>query len=282
MKAERTFVTLDNMTRAAPKIWQFVAKYTAKSLFCHGVDGDIAMAKNSRRVFADASSPTKKRPKKGTHIAFDDKCKLITPDNAALYVPPAPRAQVVALANWESAPTFVLDEQLGEGFSKASADRLLNKCNPFLSGKRRALSDDISSETPTVSTDCSTIPEIENEDQELDVVEEEETVIDEQETVTLNEQTSGAIQCETTDTSLVDSQTLQTSAVELEMKKQVPRWVCVGHGRYVRCDDEQIPKASSNQKTETPWTVRWVQVGYGRYEKCYGNGAKFEKAVPTN
>ena len=155
MKAKFSLVALAKVTRAALKLWKRVAKYTTTPLLSQGVDGDMAMAQDSRRVF-DARASNEQRP----HIAFDDKLKLITPDEATLYSPPASPTKVVALANWETAPTFVLEDHLGNGFPKVSADRLLNKCNPFLSGKRRARSDDdTTSDAPTASTDGSTAPE---------------------------------------------------------------------------------------------------------------------------
>ncbi|GMF22332.1 unnamed protein product [Phytophthora fragariaefolia] len=125
----------------------------------------MSMAKNSRRHFADAAGLSdKKGLEQRKHVAFEDKYKLITPEKAARYVAPPRNVRVVALANWESAPTFVLDDHL---FPDVSTDRLLNKCNPFLSGKRRALSEDIASDTLTVSTDCSLAP---TEDQELYII----------------------------------------------------------------------------------------------------------------
>ncbi|KAG7380320.1 hypothetical protein PHYPSEUDO_007292 [Phytophthora pseudosyringae] len=280
MKVDGPFLrmrTLAEMTRAALKIWQFVAKYTTKPLLCQGVEGDMAMANNSRRKsFADESLPTKKDgADKGEHIAFDDMCKLIKPDKAALYTPPTPqRVQVVALANWESAPTFVLDEHLGKGFPKASTDHLLNKCNPFLSGKCRANSEDVASEAPTVSTNCSTIPE--NDVEELDIVEEE---ADKKESAALEEETCETqieqvpIECESTVADQLESKPVQESGVdEAEPKKQTPRWVCVGHGRWIKCNGVQASTVSSSPQTENSWAVRWVQVGYGRYTKFYVNG----------
>lgn len=283
MKVEGSFFrirTLVKMTRAALKIWQSVANYTTKPLLCQGVEGDVAMVKNTRRVFA---APAKKE--KGKHIAFDDKCKLITPDKAVLDAPPEPQVQVVALANWEAAPTFVLDEHLGTGFPKASTDRLLNKCNPFLSGKRRAQSaDDLASEAPTVSTDFSTISEDDVEDQELDVVKEEVDAIEEKEPITLDDQTNDAkvelvsTQCESS------NKTAQyVGAIEAKSKKQAPRWVCVGHGYFIKRGADQMPKVDLSQKTETSsTTVRWVQIRHGRYTKYYINGETWEKAIATN
>ncbi|KAL7692368.1 hypothetical protein Plhal304r1_c006g0022721 [Plasmopara halstedii] len=97
---------LTKMTNAARKVWKAVVRYTAKPLLCQGVGSDMAMARNSRREeFKDA---TKIGSKKQQHIAFDDMCKLVKPDTAPLYpIPASPRCQVVALANWETAPTFV-------------------------------------------------------------------------------------------------------------------------------------------------------------------------------
>ncbi|GMF19462.1 unnamed protein product [Phytophthora lilii] len=263
--------TLAKMTRAALKIWQFVARYTTKPLLCQGVEGDMAMAKNSRRVFATADVPAKAGEEPRNHIAFDDKCKLLTPEKAALYTPPAPQLQVVALANWESAPTFVLDGHLGKGFPKASTDRLLNKCNPFLSGKRSVQrDDDISSEASTVTTDCSTIPENDLEDHELDIVEEEVDIVEEEKPLTL-EQHSQADDC-TADPIVNECDSNVGGLIRSFQKntkpkthKQELRWVCVGHGRYVKKVTAQAPKPSLSKETETTQTVRWVQVGHGRY-----------------
>ncbi|KAK1932072.1 hypothetical protein P3T76_012572 [Phytophthora citrophthora] len=281
MKVEGTFLrmrTLAQMTRAALKIWQFVAKYTTKPLLCQGVEGDMAMAKNSRRKsFADASIPVKNGINNEDHIAFDDMCKLIKPDKTAIYTPPtSQRVQVVALANWESAPTFVLDDYTGNGHSKASTDRLFNKCNPFLSGKRRANSEDLTSEAPTVSTDCSTIPEYEIG--ELDIVAEETDNMEEEKPSVMEEGTSetkvepNVKESEESLTNEPKSDILAPKSA-VEPKKQTAQWACVGHGSWVKAGEEESPKirSSSNRKTENPWKVRWVQIGYGRYSKYYIN-----------
>ncbi|KAG2788927.1 hypothetical protein JG687_00003776 [Phytophthora cactorum] len=277
MKVEGTFFQMKaiaQMTRAALRIWQFVIKYTTKPLLSQGVEGDLALANNSRRKsYAKASIPTKKNgADSDKHIAFDDMCKLVKPDKVALYTPPT--SQVVALANWESAPTFVLDEHLHNGFPKASTDRLLNKCNPFLSGKCRANSEDLTSEAPTVSTDCSTISE--NTVEELAIVEEEVNDIEEKEPVPLKEENceTEAEQVSSESEGLInelESESAQQTAGE---KKQTPRWV---RGRWVKCNAEQTSTVSSSPKTEILWKVRWVQVGYGRYTKNYVNGETGEK-----
>ncbi|KAF1784525.1 hypothetical protein GQ600_9161 [Phytophthora cactorum] len=217
MKVEGTFFQMKaiaQITRAALRIWQFVIKYTTKPLLSQGVEGDLALANNSRRKsFAKASIPTKKNgADSDKHIAFDDMCKLVKPDKVALYTPPTS----------QSAPTFVLDEHLHNGFPKASTDRLLNKCNPFLSGKCRANSEDLTSEAPTVSTDCSTISE--NTVEELAIVEEEVNDIEEKEPVPLKEEN-----CET--------------KLSKFLKKQTPRWV---RGRWVKCNTEQTSTYTKN------------------------------------
>ncbi|ETL29283.1 hypothetical protein F442_17933 [Phytophthora nicotianae P10297] len=282
MRVEGTFFRMKSiaqMTRAALRIWQFVIKYTTKPLLSQGVEDDMAMAKNSRRKsFAGASLPTKKNgAEMEEHIAFDDMCKLVQPDKTALYTPPtSQRIQVVALANWESAPTFVLDEHLHQGIPKASTDRLLNKCNPFLSGKRRANSEDLTSEAPTVSTDCSTIPE--NAVEELDIVEEEVDDIEEKEAAPIKTDI-----CETkveqvpTESEGAVDQSESKLAQQQTDKKKASRWVWAGHGRWVKHNAEQTPTDTSSAKAENLWTVRWVQVGYGRYTKYYVNGETREK-----
>ncbi|POM80986.1 Methylmalonyl-CoA carboxyltransferase [Phytophthora palmivora] len=263
------------MTHVALKIWQFVAKYTTKPLLCQGVEGDMAMAKNARRVFPDESAQVEE----GTHIAFDDKCKLITSDKAMLYTPPTPRVQVIALANWEFAPTFALDEHLVKGFPEASTDRLLNKCNPFLSGKRRARSEDLTSNAPTVSTDCSTIPE--NDVEELDAVEEEADL--EKKTFEQEEEACEADQVPSPyESNVLINRSDSDSSADGKQKIPIPRWICVGHGRYVKCDAKRTSTIRISQKTEPSWTVRWVQVGYGRYTKYYVNGDTGEKVVANN
>ncbi|KAG6620009.1 Methylmalonyl-CoA carboxyltransferase [Phytophthora cinnamomi] len=290
MKVDDTFLrmkTLAKMTRAALKIWQIVARYTAKPVLCQGVEGDMAMAKNSRREFADAdtcSLSAKEGLEQRQHIAFEDKCKLITPEKAALYAAPPSRVQVVALANWESAPTFVLDDHLGEGFPEVSTDRLLNKCNPFLSGKRRALSDDITSEAPTVSTDSSTIPENDVEDQELSVVEEEEAdVADDQEPTTAcvpigeNVATDEDItECKSIVADLVTISVSADKAEPKKKKKRTVRWVCVGNGRYIKRGSGSTSVTESKvrlqPKAATSPTTRWVQVGHGSYKRIIVNG----------
>ncbi|KAG1703950.1 hypothetical protein DVH05_006956 [Phytophthora capsici] len=280
MKVEGTFLrmrTLAQMTRAALKIWQFVAKYTTKPLLCRGVEGDMALAKNSRRT----SIPVKTNGiNDEDHIAFDDMCKLIKPDKTTIYTPPtSQRVQVVALANWEAAPTFVLDDYTGNGHSKASTDRLFNKCNPFLSGKRRANSEDLTSEAPTVSTDCSTIPEYEIG--ELDIVEEEAGNVEEEKPVTMEEATSETKAEQIVDESEINKE-LRTNEPDSDipvlesgakLKKQTPQWVCVGHSSWVKAGVEESPKLNltSSRKTGDSWKVRWVQVGYGRYSKYYIN-----------
>ncbi|KAI9922671.1 hypothetical protein PsorP6_001835 [Peronosclerospora sorghi] len=130
---------------------------------------------NARRDF----NPVPEKEEEKTHIAFEDKCKLLEPEQAMLCTPSAPRIQVVALANWERATTFVLDDHLQTNFPNVSADRLLNKCNPFLSGKRRVQKDDgdIGSEAPTTSTACSTLSENDGEEHELNMVEKEEHAV---------------------------------------------------------------------------------------------------------
>ncbi|KAL3672248.1 hypothetical protein V7S43_002908 [Phytophthora oleae] len=285
MKVEGTFLrmrTLAQMTRAALKIWQFVAKYTTKPLLCQGVEGDIALAKNSRRKsFADTSISAKKREEE--HIAFDDMCKLIQPDKTAIYtLPTSQRVQVVALSNWESAPSFVLDDYTGNGLPKASTDRLLNKCNPFLSGKRRANSEDLTSEAPTVSTDCSTIPEYDIG--ELDIVEEEAGNVEEKpvEMVTSKPNVGQVVaECESNEANLINDPKGDTPDPKsaAETKKQTPQWVCVGHGSWVKAGVDQSQKNSSSPKTENFWKVRWVQVGYGRYSKYYIHEETGEKVA---
>ncbi|EEY57428.1 uncharacterized protein PITG_11278 [Phytophthora infestans T30-4] len=285
MKVECTFFRMKSiaqMTRAALKIWQFVIKYTTKPLLSQGVDGDMALARNSRRKSFDGARLSTK--KNGTvdenHIAFDDLCKLVKPDNAMLYTPPtSQRVQVVALANWESAPSFILDGHLHQGFPKASTDRLLNKCNPFLSGKRRANSEDLSSEAPTVSTDCSTIPE--HIVEELDIVEEEEDGVKEKEPIPLKTEA-----CETKVEQAPSSGTFQFESKSAQQKthekKQTQRWVCAGHGQWVKCNAEQsFTTVSLDTNTENLWKVRWVQVGYGRYTKYHVNGKTGEKITCT-
>ncbi|CAI5733971.1 unnamed protein product [Hyaloperonospora brassicae] len=247
MKAKFSLAALAKVTRAALKLWKRVAKYTTTPLLSQGVDGDMAMAQDSRRVF-DARASNEQRP----HIAFDDKLKLITPDEATLYSPPASPTKVVALANWETAPMFVLDDHLGNGFPKVSADRLLNKCNPFLSGKRRARSDDdTTSDAPTASTDGSTAPEsgVKIRDlvqDEVDPVEERSSDIQRGLRLELNEvdpveeggfDTQRELRLDATEEQV--SRSFDTSATEnvVSAKKPSKRtslWVCVGHGRYIK------------------------------------------------
>ncbi|KAE8961912.1 hypothetical protein PR001_g29888 [Phytophthora rubi] len=271
--------TLAKMTRAALKIWQIVARYTSKPLLCQGVEGDMAMAQNSRRLIADADSLSDKTGVgQRQHIAFEDKCKLITPEKAALYAAPPSRVQAMALANWESAPSFVLDDHLGEGFPRVSSDRLLNKCNPFLSGKRRALSDDIASEAPTVSTDCSAAPENDTEDQELSVVEEESDVVDELEPITPDAPSDKDVtKCKSSVAAPTASDEARPDGVEPKRKKKTFRWVCVANGRYIKREAESTqsvsPKVCSKPKAATLSTTRWVQVGHGHYKKIIVNGA---------
>ena len=231
MKVKSSPASFVKMIRAALKMWQCVAKYTTKPLLSQGVEGDVAMAKNCRRL---SNVPGKKDQR--TNIAFEDKTKLITPERVVVHTLSAPRVRVVALANWEAAPTFVLDEHVENNFSMVNTDGLLNKCNPFLSGKCRAHSDDdIVSEAPTVLTDCSAVPENDVESQKLDFVEEE-----------VNEKTISA----TLETQAREGQGDQvsrqgndlTTATILRNKntpnvkrnKPTSRWICVGYGRYVK------------------------------------------------
>ncbi|CAI5737490.1 unnamed protein product [Peronospora destructor] len=242
MKVKTSPASFVEMIRAALKMWQCVAKYTTKPLLSQGVEGDMAMAKNCRRSF---NIPGRKEQR--VNIAFEDKIRLITPEKVIFYTPSAPRVRVVALANWEAAPTFVLDEHLGSSFPKVSADRLLNKCNPFLSGKRRAHSDDdILSEAPTVLTDSSAIPESDVDGQKLDFVEEE--VKEKKISVTLENQTREAKvdqvfhQCDDPNTTKIrrNKNTQDTKPV-----KQTSRWICVGYGRYIKRAVKQTPKIIS-------------------------------------
>ncbi|EGZ24469.1 hypothetical protein PHYSODRAFT_487184 [Phytophthora sojae] len=283
MKVDDTFLrmkTLAKMTRAALKLWQIVARYTTKPLLCQGVEGDMAMAKNSRRVFADADICSLSAFERGVeprqqHIAFEDKCKLITPEKAALYAAPPSRVQVVALANWESAPSFVLDDHLGKAFPRVSSDRLLNKCNPFLSGKRRALSDDIGSEAPTVSTDCSAAPENDSEGLELSVVKEELDVIDDLEDI-VPATPSDEESSEDSATKEEVSTECKSSVVASVDEPKKFRWVRVGSGRYIKRGTESTvpvsPKVSSKPKSASVPTTRWVQVGHGRYKRIVASG----------
>ncbi|KAE9013029.1 hypothetical protein PF010_g9180 [Phytophthora fragariae] len=282
MKVEDTFLKmkmLAKMTRAALKIWQIVARYTSKPLLCQGVEGDMAMAQNSRRVIADADSLSDKTGvEQRQHIAFEDKFKLIMPEKAALYAAPPSRVQAMALANWESAPSFVLDDHLGEGFPRVSSDRLLNKCNPFLSGKRRALSDDIASEAPTVSTDCSMTPENDTEDHELSVVKEESDVVDELEPIAPHAPSDEAVTtCKSSVAAPTASDEARLDGVEPKRKKKTSRWVCVANGRYIKREAESTQSVSqkvcSKPKAATLSTTRWVQVGHGHYKKIIVNGA---------
>ncbi|CEG46730.1 uncharacterized protein PHALS_03415 [Plasmopara halstedii] len=210
------------------KVWKAVVKYTTKPLLCQGVDSDMAMAKNSRREeFKDAS---KFGSKKQQHIAFDDMCKLVKQDTAALYALPAsPRCQVVALANRETAPTFALDDHSTHDFSKASADKLLNKCNPFLSGKHRAKSEDLASEAHTVSTDCSTI-------QEKDVVE-SNVVKEDVEIKEMRESTTklSVFARDHNYASLIHQ--FENMSVQAYAEEHNSHWESVGYGRWVKCTD---------------------------------------------
>ncbi|CAH0482169.1 unnamed protein product [Peronospora belbahrii] len=223
------------MFRTALKMWQNVVKYTTKPLLSQGVEGDVAMAKNSRRVFNGS-----RKKEEETHIAFEDKIKLITPDKVMLQTLSVPSVPVVALANWEAAPTFVLDKHLWQTFPKVSTDRLLNKCNPFLSGKGRAQSDDdIASETPTVSTDCSAVPDndVVDDGQKVGIV--NENVIQEKTSIiTLEQQVCGPM------VEKVSTQCNESNVMEMmrnykaqcirPRKTQSSRWICVGYGRYVK------------------------------------------------
>lgn len=200
------------------------------------------MAKNTRRSF---NAPGKIEQR--INIALEDKMRLITPEKVICHTLSAPRVRVVALANWEAAPTFVLDEHLGKSFPKVSADRLLNKCNPFLSGKRKVRrDDDIVSEAPTVSTDCSAIPESDVKGQKVDFVEEE--VKEKKLSVTPEKQmrevkvTQVSRQCN--DPNMVKIQRNKNSQ-DIKPYKQTSRWSCVGYGRYVKCAVEQKPKVIS-------------------------------------
>ncbi|KAE9344349.1 hypothetical protein PF008_g9266 [Phytophthora fragariae] len=200
------------------------------------------------------------------------------PEKAALYAAPPSRVQAMALANWESAPSFVLDDHLGEGFPRVSSDRLLNKCNPFLSGKRRALSDDIASEAPTVSTDCSMTPENDTEDHELSVVKEESDVVDELEPIAPHAPSDEAVTtCKSSVAAPTASDEARPDGVEPKRKKKTSRWVCVANGRYIKREAESTQSVSqkvcSKPKAATLSTTRWVQVGHGHYKKIIVNGA---------
>uniref|UniRef100_A0AAV1VFH1 Uncharacterized protein n=1 Tax=Peronospora matthiolae TaxID=2874970 RepID=A0AAV1VFH1_9STRA len=226
MAVKFSFKALAKVTRAALKIWHRVAKYTTKPLLSQGVDGDMAMAQDSRRVF-----DTRAQLERRTHIAFDDKLKLLTPDEATVYPPPASPTKVVALANWEAAPTFVLDDHLGNGFPRVSADRLLNKCNPFLSGKRRARSDDdTTSDAQTASTDGSIVLEngVKTRDDGTDEVD-----IAEKRGSSTHQKVAMQAKGEQISAPCFDA----CAKEDVEAAKPSKRpscWVCVGHGRYVK------------------------------------------------
>ncbi|CAH0491428.1 unnamed protein product [Peronospora farinosa] len=233
MKVKFSPASFVKMIRAALKAWQCVAKYTTKPLLSQGVEGDVAMAKNCRRSF---NVPGKKEQR--INIALEDKIKLITPEKVIFYTLSAPRVRVVALANWEAAPTFVLDEHLRNSFFQENADGLLHKCNPFLSGKRRAHSDDdIVSETPTVSTDCSVIPESDVESQKLN-----EEVKEKKISVTLETQTRKVKadqvyhQCNDVNTAMIQR---NKNFHDTKPNKHTSHWMCVGYGRYIKQAVEQ-------------------------------------------
>ncbi|KAG7397820.1 hypothetical protein PHYBOEH_012082 [Phytophthora boehmeriae] len=280
---------LAKMTRAALKIWQFVARFSTKLTLCQGLEGDLMMAKNSRRVSVD-KTPFNNDSEKEPSIAFDDKRKLINPE-MSLFIP-GPQVQVVALADWESAPTFVLDEQWGKRVPVASKDSLLNKCNPFLSDnrsiKRLQLKDyDNMSEAPTMSTDCSSIPESsvdtdEMEDHQEGIEDKEEVVpvtADDNIAYPMNSDESVGAgifrQSERCKRFFLEGHGLTDAALEQSTAKQAKsvnrssRWVCVGHGRYAKVDSQEQLVANVAPKPKTSRSVRWVCVGYGRYEKHF-------------
>ncbi|TDH70616.1 hypothetical protein CCR75_008329 [Bremia lactucae] len=243
MKVENPLFHVESLVL---QLWQSVVKFSAKPLLCQGVESDIALARDSRRVSAAKNGLVSSKmtsEEKDTHIAFDDMCKLVHPDSAALYkLPTSSRVQVVALANWELAPTFALDEHLGIEFPNASADRLLNKCNPFLSGKRRGDSVDLTSEAQTVSTDSSVVPE--RDVDELDIVKEEEDNTSEEFELL---KTDGGNAWKAKDQGIFSTHpegVVASLANQFESRsnqrpgsgaeKHPSHWMCIGYGRYVK------------------------------------------------
>lgn len=205
-------------------MWQVVVKYSATPLLCQGMESDVAMATNSRRQALAETTPnglTKHHP----HIAFDDMCKVV--ERYAL--PPSPRAPVVALADWESAPTFALDDHLGVGFPEASADRLLNKCNPFLSGKRRANSEDLTSEALTVATDSSTMQERDADDATL--------VQPEGETIKQHKHPSELTTAAKDHSCASLIRRFEHLTAQSQIEEHRAHWDCVGYGRWVKCHE---------------------------------------------
>ncbi|RLN55795.1 hypothetical protein BBP00_00008325 [Phytophthora kernoviae] len=264
---------------------------------------------NSRRVSAD-KTPAKKDSEKETNIAFDDKRKLIKPETS-LFIP-GPQVQVIALADWESAPTFLLEEKWGKRVPVASKDSLLNKCNPFLSDNRsikrlRLKEYDNMSEAPTMSTDCSSVPEgyVEEDTAEIEDHQEEDGVIEEQAGVIKEQPASDDLQTPLTNdinySKPIDPATNSSKSAGVGLirrfesckpeqqpnaNKDEPvhrsfRWVCGGHGRYVKVDLQQRPGVNAVPKAEVSWSVRWVRVGYGRYEKHFVNNGTREQALTT-